>query len=43
MTLLQVHCLPFKHKLEICDELIEDLRKAITNDKYLEQSEIEVF
>ncbi|XP_018056758.1 PREDICTED: putative methyltransferase NSUN6 isoform X3 [Atta colombica] len=41
MTLLQVHCLPFKHKLEICDELIEDLRKAITNDKYLEQSEIE--
>lgn len=45
MTSLQglLYCLPFKHKLEIRDELIADLRKAIINNKYLEQSEIEVF
>ncbi|KYM94030.1 PREDICTED: putative methyltransferase NSUN6 [Cyphomyrmex costatus] len=43
MTSLQVllHCLPFKHKFEIRDALIADLRKAIINDKYLQQSEIE--
>ncbi|KYQ50726.1 Putative methyltransferase NSUN6 [Trachymyrmex zeteki] len=43
MTSLQglLYCLPFKHKLEIRDELIADLRKAIINNKYLEQSEIE--
>jgi len=34
---------PFKYKLEIRDELIADLKKVITNDAYLQQSEIEVF
>lgn len=34
---------PFKHKSGIRDELIADLRKAITNGEYLQQTEIEVF
>ncbi|XP_011633330.1 putative methyltransferase NSUN6 isoform X1 [Pogonomyrmex barbatus] len=32
---------PFKHKSEIRDELIADLRKVIANGEYLQQSEIQ--
>ncbi|XP_011867785.1 PREDICTED: putative methyltransferase NSUN6 isoform X2 [Vollenhovia emeryi] len=35
------HINPFKHKSEIRDELIADLRKAKTNGEYFQQSEIE--
>lgn len=34
---------PFKKKSEIYDELITDFGKIIINDKYLEESEIQVF
>lgn len=44
MTQELLHSLPetpFKHKPEIRNELITDLKRAIINDKYLQQSEIE--
>lgn len=33
---------PFKHKSEIRDDLIADLRKAIINGEYLQHTDIEV-